>query len=45
MYDGASRGEPQPNPYGDCVDRYAKNIAQHLVATTNLYMNPLQFGE
>ncbi len=45
MYDGASRGESQLNPYGDCVDRYGKNIVLHLVATTNLYMRPLQSVE
>jgi hypothetical protein len=45
MHDGALRGEAQPNPYGDCIDRYGKNIAIHLVATTNLYMRPLQSAE
>ncbi len=45
MYDGERRGEPQPNPYGDCVDRYGKNIALHLVATTNLYTRPLEPAE
>ncbi|NRH21283.1 hypothetical protein HOO68_04535 [Candidatus Gracilibacteria bacterium] len=41
MYDGASRGEPQPNPYGDCVDRYGQDISKNLVATTILYTHPL----
>jgi hypothetical protein len=42
MYDGALRGESQPNPYGDCVDKYGKDIALHLVAATNLYARPLE---
>ncbi len=42
MYDGASRGEVQPNPYGDCVDKYGKDIARNFVITFRLYRSPLE---
>ncbi len=31
------------NPYGDCVDRYGKEIARHFIIATTLYMAPLEF--
>ncbi len=40
MFDG--QGKPQ-NSYGDCVDRYGKEITRHLVIATILYMAPLEF--
>ncbi len=44
MLDGQSEGDGHQNPYGDCVDRYGKEIARHFVIATILYMAPLEFS-
>ncbi len=43
MLDGQSEGDAHQNLYGDCVDRYGKEITRHLVIATILYMAPLEF--
>ena len=43
MLDGQSEGDGHQNPYGDCVDRYGKEITRHLVIATILYMAPFEF--
>ncbi len=41
MLDGQSEADGSQNPYGDCVDRYAKDIVRNLITADNLYSQPL----
>ncbi|MFZ2255666.1 MAG: hypothetical protein WAW59_03080 [Patescibacteria group bacterium] len=41
MEDGYKNASGVKNPYGNCVDKYGKDIIQHLVNATSSYMWPV----